>query len=182
MPSTSLSNLAGEPKVNEHLERAPVVPPRPLTALLLIGVGRECERRVRAALAARGLKPRQVYILDVLERLGPVGQRELGEMLNIDHSLLVTELNPLEADGLVERRRSDEDRRRHRVLITGDGKRLLKKGLTTIEAVQAEFLRPLDEPSEASLQQMLELVRSQFVQGLEPRVGASDNSCVSEDA
>jgi MarR family transcriptional regulator, lower aerobic nicotinate degradation pathway regulator len=156
------------PDASRQPARTPIVAPRPLTALLLIGVGRECERRVRAALAARDLKPRQVYVLDVLERLGPVGQRELGEMLDVDHSLLVTELNPLEAGKLIERRRSDEDRRRHLVLITGAGKRLLKQALKTIETVQSELLAELDADAATELQRTLEIVRSGFSQGLEP--------------
>lgn len=168
------------PDAPEQTGRAPIVAPRSLTALLLIGVGRECERRVRAALAARGLKPRQVYVLDVLERLGPVGQRELGEMLDVDHSLLVTELNPLEADKLIERRRSDQDRRRHQVLITSAGKRLLRQALKTIEAVQAEFLRDLDEDAETDLQRALETIRSGFARGLDPAGGGRED-CMSKD-
>ncbi|HYM81594.1 MAG TPA: MarR family winged helix-turn-helix transcriptional regulator, partial [Candidatus Limnocylindria bacterium] len=45
-------------------------------------------------------------------------QRELGETMAIDHSILVTMLNPLEADGLIERKRSGTDRRRHVVTVT----------------------------------------------------------------
>jgi DNA-binding MarR family transcriptional regulator len=164
------------PDTTDQHGRAPVAP-RPLTALLLIGVGRECERRVRTALAARGLKPRQVYVLDVLERLGPVGQRELGEMLDVDHSLLVTELNPLEADKLIERRRSEQDRRRHQVRITPAGKRLLKQALKTIETVQVEFLEALDADAEAQLQAALETVRSGFARGLDPTTG----DCISSE-
>jgi DNA-binding MarR family transcriptional regulator len=166
MQSTPSPSLTVVTDATRSERRARAVAPRPLTALLLIGVGRECERRVRAALAARDLKPRHVYVLDVLEREGPVGQRELGEMLDVDHSLLVTVLNPLESEGFIERRRSDQDRRRHHVLITTAGRRLLKQALSTIESVQADFLQSLDKTSEEELRQALETVRSGFVQGL----------------
>jgi DNA-binding MarR family transcriptional regulator len=151
-----------------HRQRSGPVAPRPLPALLLIDVGRECQRRARAALAAQNLKPRQVYILDVLAQHGPVGQRELGEMLDVDHSLLVTLLNPLERNGLIERQRSEHDRRRHHVLITPAGQRLLEQAMSTVEQVQADFLKPLDDRSQVRLQQMLQTLRSEYSRGLDP--------------
>jgi DNA-binding MarR family transcriptional regulator len=155
---------------------------RPLTALLLIGIGRECERRVRGALAHRGLKPQQVYILDVLSQQGPIGQRELGEMLDVDHSLLVTQLNPLEADGLIERVRNDEDRRRHHVLITAAGQKVLDEALSTIESVQTELLQPLGEGAGKDLERLLQTVRSGFVRGFAPTPYGHSTDCVSTDA
>jgi DNA-binding MarR family transcriptional regulator len=92
---------------------------------LLALVGREAMRRLRDALTTHDLKPRQFQILDLLGDRGPIGQRELGETMAIDHSILVTMLNPLEADGLIERKRSDTDRRRHVVTVTPAGKRRL---------------------------------------------------------
>jgi DNA-binding MarR family transcriptional regulator len=92
---------------------------------LLALLGQEATRRLRDALTEHDLKPRQFQILDVLADRGPVGQRELGDFTAIDHSILVTILNPLEADGLVERKRSDTDRRRHVVTLTPAGKRRL---------------------------------------------------------
>jgi DNA-binding MarR family transcriptional regulator len=92
---------------------------------LLALLGREATRGLRDALTEHDLKPRQFQILDVLADRGPVGQRELGDITAIDHSILVTILNPLEADGLIERKRSDTDRRRHVVSVTPAGKRRL---------------------------------------------------------
>ena len=43
------------------------------------------------------------------------GQRELGEVMETDPSILVTLLNPLEAEGLLSRQRAEHDRRRHLV-------------------------------------------------------------------
>ena len=76
------------------------------TGFLLALVGQEAMRLLRDALTAHDLKPRQFQILDLLADRGPIGQRELGEVMAIDHSILVTMLNPLEADGLIERKRS----------------------------------------------------------------------------
>src|SRR4051794_32797083 len=82
------------------------------TGFLLALHGQDALRRLRDALTEHGLKPRQFQVLDVLADRGPVGQRELGELMAIDHSILVTLLNPLETEALIERRRSGSDRRR----------------------------------------------------------------------
>jgi DNA-binding MarR family transcriptional regulator len=95
------------------------------TGFLLALLGQEAMRRLRDALTDHDLKPRQFQILDLLADRGPIGQRELGEIMAIDHSILVTMLNPLEADGLIERKRSGTDRRRHVVSVTPAGKRRL---------------------------------------------------------
>ena len=95
------------------------------TGFLLALLGQETMRRLRDALTAHDLKPRQFQILDLLVDRGPIGQRELGDIMTIHHSILVTMLNPLEADGLIERKRSGTDRRRHDVSVTPAGKRRL---------------------------------------------------------
>jgi DNA-binding MarR family transcriptional regulator len=50
-----------------------------------------------------------------------MGQSELGHAMGVDPSVLVTLLNPLEADGLVSRERDPSDRRRHLVTLTPAG-------------------------------------------------------------
>jgi hypothetical protein len=42
------------------------------------------------ALTDHGLKPRQFQTLDLLEDRGPIGPRELGDILGIRHRVLVT--------------------------------------------------------------------------------------------
>jgi DNA-binding MarR family transcriptional regulator len=95
------------------------------TGFLLALLGQQAMRGFRDALTAHDLKPRQFQILDLLADRGPTGQRELGETMAIDHSILVTMLNPLEAEGLIRRERHAADRRRHVVTITPAGKRRL---------------------------------------------------------
>jgi DNA-binding MarR family transcriptional regulator len=83
-------------------------------ALMLALLGQEATRRLRDALDAHDLKPRQYHILGLLHDHGPMGQRELGEAIGgVDPSILVTLLNPLEAVGFVSRERDPADRRRH---------------------------------------------------------------------
>src|SRR3954454_10271972 len=73
--------------------------------LLLALLGHEAMRRLRAAHTAHNLKPRQFQILGLLHDHGALAQRDLMHTMDVDPSILVTLLNPLEADGLVTRER-----------------------------------------------------------------------------
>src|SRR3954454_22375937 len=97
--------------------------------LLLALLGQEAMRRLRAAHTAHNLKPRQFQILGLLHDHGGQAQRELMQEMDIDPSILVTLLNPLEADGLVTRKRDPVDRRRHLVRLTSAGERHLVSAL-----------------------------------------------------
>jgi DNA-binding MarR family transcriptional regulator len=116
------------------------------TGFMLALHGQEAMRRLRDALTDHDLKPRQFQILDVLADHGPIGQRELGENMAIDHSILVTMLNPLETDGLITRERDAADRRRHVVTVTPAGKRRLASAAQAQrEAEDALFAGLTDE-------------------------------------
>src|SRR3954464_13897684 len=93
--------------------------------LLLALLGHEAMRRLRAAHTAHNLKPRQFQILGLLHDHGGLPQRELMQEMDVDPSILVTLLHPLEADGLVSRERDPADRRRHLVTLTAAGRRAL---------------------------------------------------------
>jgi len=81
-------------------------------------------RRLRDALTAQDLKPRQFQFLGLLHDDGTLGQRELGETMGVDPNVLVTLLNPLEAYGFVSRERDPADRR-HVVTFAAAGRRHL---------------------------------------------------------
>lgn len=122
-PLKATNSKAPHGVLEEHLS-SPV--------LLLALVGQAAMRGLRDALTAENLKPRQFQLLGLLHDEGPMAQRELGTRLEIDPSILVTHLNPLEEDGLVSRARDAADRRRHRVHLTEAGREVF------IRAVQAQ--------------------------------------------
>src|SRR3954466_2412857 len=94
--------------------------------LLLALLGQDAMRRLRDAHTAHNLMPRQFQLLGLLDD-GPMGQRELGQAMSTDPSILVTLLNPLEADGFIARNRDPADRRRHVVTLTDAGRRQLER-------------------------------------------------------
>jgi DNA-binding MarR family transcriptional regulator len=129
------------------------------TGFLLALLGQEAMRGLRDSLTAHDLKPRQFQILDLLADRGPTGQRELGETMAIDHSILVTMLNPLEADGLIRRERDAADRRRHVVTVTPAGKRRLASAARAQRAAEEALFAGLTEQQREQLRDLLIVLR-----------------------
>jgi DNA-binding MarR family transcriptional regulator len=132
---------------------------RSSAGFLLALQGQEAIRKLRDALTDHELKPRQFQILDLLADRGPIGQRELGENTAIDHSILVTMLNPLEAAGLVERKRSRTDRRRHVVSLTPAGKRRLASAAQAQREAEDALFAGLTDQQRDQLRSLLIALR-----------------------
>lgn len=105
---------------------------------LLARHGRIMNTRLRQALDSSGLSPRHAVLLCRLEESGPISQQHLIEILFIDASALVSVLNDLENERLVERRRDPADRRRHIVEITPDGKHAVASIEVAVADVEQE--------------------------------------------
>ncbi len=112
-------------------------------------------RHLRAAHAASGLSPRQFHLLGLLHDRGPMTQRELGNVIDVDPSILVTLLNPLEADGCLLRDRDPTDRRRHVVSLTPAGERQLDTAAQAQRHAEDELLSGLTAAQRAQLRDLL---------------------------
>ncbi len=123
-------------------------------------LGHDAMRRLRGALADHGLKPRQFQTLELLEDHGPIGQRELGDILGIHHSVLVTFLNPLEAGGYISRARDPADRRRHVVSISPSGVSLLHAAAAAQRAVEDTLFAGLTQAQHAQFRKLLTTIRN----------------------
>jgi DNA-binding MarR family transcriptional regulator len=127
--------------------------------LLLALLGQEAMRRLRAAHAAVALSPRQFQLLGLLHDDGPMGQRELGELMRVDPSILVALLNELESDGYATRERERVDRRRHVVTITAAGRRHLERAARAQRETEDEFFAALDGAQRRELEALLVSLR-----------------------
>jgi DNA-binding MarR family transcriptional regulator len=112
-------------------------------------------RRLRDAHAAHGLTPRQFHLLGLLHENGPTGQSELGTMMGTDPSILVTMLNPLEAERLVARERDEHDRRRHLVTLTADGEAKRVSAAQAQREAENELFAALDDEQRERLLALL---------------------------
>jgi len=129
------------------------------TGTMLTILGESFSRLIRDALAEHGLKPRHLRILDLLADRGPVGQRELAELMGIDHSVVVQLLNPLEADRLIRRERDKVDRRRHVVTIAAAGKRRLAEADQAFRDAEDAFFGTLAADEREQLHALLSRLR-----------------------
>jgi MarR family transcriptional regulator, lower aerobic nicotinate degradation pathway regulator len=128
---------------------------RSSAGLLLALLGQSAMRRLRAAHTASGISPRQFHLLALLHDRGPTGQRELGELMDVDASVLVTLLNPLEGDGLVSRRRDPADRRRHTVHLSDLGAERLTEVARAQREAEDALLAGLDPGEREQLRLLL---------------------------
>jgi DNA-binding MarR family transcriptional regulator len=126
------------------------------SSALLDHLARLMRLRAESALEPLGLRPRHLVALTVLRDHGSPTQQALGEALRTDRTNLIGLLNELETDGLVLRRRSSEDRRRHIVELTDAGSRRLGDAETALAAAEDEVLGALDVEQRETLYSLLQ--------------------------
>ena len=144
--------------------------------LLLAMLGHVAMRRLRDVHTAFGMTPRQFRVLALLREHGSMGQKELGQAAGAEPSILVTMLNPLEADGLIARRRDPQDRRRHVVSITSAGDQHLTRAAQAHRDAEDALFSGLDDDRRELLRQLL-LELQESLGSLHPTpcdVGAAD--------
>jgi DNA-binding MarR family transcriptional regulator len=127
--------------------------------------------RGEAALEPLGLRARHLVALTVLRNQRGSTQQALATTLRIDRTNLVGLLNELEADGLIARRRSSEDRRRHIVELTAAGARQLADAEFALAAAEGEVLGALDPAQRELLYGLLQQAMS------EPALGDAGEPC-----
>lgn len=135
------------------------------TGFALTVLGEEFSRHIREVLARHRLKPRQLRILDLLDDRGPIGQRELAELMGIDHSVLVNLLNPLEDERLIRRERDADDRRRHMVSIAPAGTRRLAQADQAFCDAEDQFFTALTAKQRDQLHALLTRLRAGSADG-----------------
>jgi DNA-binding MarR family transcriptional regulator len=137
----------------------PVADEPPRHVAPLIGhLSRRLRLRVESALAPLGLRPRHVLALTMLRDHGECSQQALTSILEMDATNVVGLLNELEAENLVERRRSPQDRRRHVVELTDAGIEQLAKAELTLATVEDEVFAALNIDQRETLYNMLQQV------------------------
>jgi MarR family transcriptional regulator, lower aerobic nicotinate degradation pathway regulator len=143
--------IASLPVINQPTHRS---------AALLDHLARRMRLRGESALTPLGLRPRHLVALTMLRDRGGSTQQALATTLRIDRTNLVGLLNELEADKLIERRRSSEDRRRHVVELTRAGAKRLAKAEFALAAVEDEVLGHLNDEQRETLYHLLHLATS----------------------
>jgi DNA-binding MarR family transcriptional regulator len=135
----------------------PIVSPnRQLVGPLLEHLARRLRAASESEIDQFGLRARHVIALTLLRDFGERQQSDLAVLLRIDPTNLVGLLNELEEAGLIERRRSTQDRRRHTVALTAAGAKRLAEIEEVLLEVERRMLGALDDEQHASLHQLLQ--------------------------
>ena len=142
----------------ERIEVTQVCLPRELvasTVFLLGRLGYSVKLEAMAAFEEAGFSAYDYGVLAVLDEGSRETQATIADALGYDRSHLVGLLDELEEGGLIERRRDPDDRRRHLVSLTPEGRKALTRLRAIVTRVDDEFLAPLDADERATLHQLL---------------------------
>jgi DNA-binding MarR family transcriptional regulator len=109
---------------------------------------------VAAGIAALGLETKELFLLaEVEEHPYPA---ELAATLCMPKPTVTTNLKRLEAAGLLRREIDPTDLRRHRLLLTPDGRKTMSRGLALLSDAYGERLGRLSAAQQAALRTLLE--------------------------
>ena len=101
-------------------------------------------RKLRKELAPLGITGGQAALLYSIRSHPGIGVRELAELEGVSAPAMSAYVDRLQAAGLVGRRRSELDRRRVQLEVTGEGQRILRSARSRRTAWLADRLRRLD--------------------------------------
>ena len=125
------------------------------STFLLKRLGFAAKEQAMQGYERSGLNPYHHAVLAVLDEGARETQNAIADALGYDRGQLVGLLDELEQRGLVERRRDPDDRRRHTVSLTPDGKRALGKLRALAAKLEDDFLAVLDDDERARLYALL---------------------------
>jgi DNA-binding MarR family transcriptional regulator len=123
---------------------------------LFFRLWRATHTRTAEMLGSVGLTPALFAVLNVVGARAGAIQQELGSVLGIDRSTMVSLIDQLESAGLAKRRPSATDRRAREVVITPKGRRLLQRARGLIAQVEGVVLAGL---TAAQRHELLTLLR-----------------------
>ncbi len=122
---------------------------------LLSQLGAYVAEAFKARLEPLGLHPRATAVLLALAAADGQSQRELYERLGLHRNVMVTLIDTLETEGLVERRPHPEDRRAFAVSLTERAHELVPALDEAGRALEDEVTAPLSDDEREALRQAL---------------------------
>jgi DNA-binding MarR family transcriptional regulator len=140
-----------------EVRKAPRLPAELVASatFLLKRLGFAAKDRSLASYEEIGLHPYHHAILLVVDEGSSETQGAIADRLGYDRGQLVGLLDELEERGLVERRRDPDDRRRHIVRLTPEGKQALRKVRALARQIEDDFLAPLNDDERVQLHALL---------------------------
>ncbi len=135
-------------------------PPRDGFASLIAQIGRQWRRAVDHRLRQFGLtEATWLPLVHIARAAGPMRQKDLAASLVLDSSSVVRLLDALEAQGLIERREENTDRRAKTIALTPRALSIIDQVESASREVRGATLAGLSNDDIASATRVLEHVR-----------------------
>ncbi|MFE6612865.1 MarR family winged helix-turn-helix transcriptional regulator [Amycolatopsis sp. NPDC057786] len=125
---------------------------------LLARAGGRAISELNGALQDHGLRSRHYTVLVVAAEDGNRSQRDIGELLGIDPSAVVSIVDDLARSGLVRREPHPADRRSRRIVATEAGHTRLAELRSLAKAIDEELLGNLNAAERRTLLDLLRRV------------------------
>jgi len=119
-------------------------------------MNREFSERIAQHGVSLGLWP---FLRALWEKDG-LTQRELSEKVRMKGPTTVAALNKLEDRGLVRREENRKDARKINVFLTPDGRKVYRKVIPEVEAVNRQCLDTLSEQEQNDFKNMIKRIRN----------------------
>ncbi len=119
-------------------------------------------RRLRRELTPLGITGGQASLLWTIRSSPGIGLRELAAAEGVSPPAMTAYVDRLEGAGLVERRRSEHDRRRVELVLTAEGARVLRSARSRRTAWLAARLKHLTPDELAAVEAALPALRRLF--------------------
>jgi DNA-binding MarR family transcriptional regulator len=135
---------------------------------LLSVVGRRQSTRFIDLLKPLGLRPKHFALMNVVDLGDGPSQQQAGEILGLDPSGLISTIDELEAEGLLERRRAPNDRRRYALFLTRADRAKLTRAREAARKRGKELIAPLDDAEAETFHDLLQRIASTDNSDLRP--------------
>ncbi len=130
---------------------------------MLVEVSRTWRNVLDKRLQPLGLSQSRWMVLLILEHLGDgITQKQLSEGLGIEGPSLVGVLDRMEADGWVERRVSEEDRRAKTVHRTGKAVEMTREIRQIADGLRKELLKGIAKSEIEQTMNLLQTLKQRF--------------------
>ncbi|MFI6578249.1 MarR family winged helix-turn-helix transcriptional regulator [Nocardiopsis sp. NPDC050513] len=125
-----------------------------MTGFRLIKLGELVQATTVAAFGSLEITPRQFHVLAAAVSLSDPSQKELSRVLGVDPNVMVGLVDDLEAQGLAQRVRNPQDRRRYIVTPTDKATRLLEEARAVVAETERKVFASLSERERQELHEL----------------------------
>lgn len=134
--------------------------PEDTVGFLIWDANRAMNREFSERIAQHGLSLGLWPFLRALWEKDGLTQRELSEKVRMKGPTTVAALNKLEDRGLVRREENRKDARKINVFLTPDGRKVYRKVIPEVEAVNRQCLDTLSEQEQNDFKNMIKRIRN----------------------